>query len=127
MKIGMIMPAPAKLGAPYSSLVLRVNGSLAVCALLAVPPPAIFASAESIKTSRPRIASPIVMLDYLAPQWEQRNAVNPLHRCYTRRANPTSQTNLRAKRRPRHFAISSHWVQGSPLPKEVRNPRGGAL
>ncbi len=23
------------------------------------------------------------MLDYLPPQWEQRNAVNPLHGCYT--------------------------------------------
>ena len=32
--------------------------------------------------------------------------------------------NLRAKWRPRHFVISTfHRVQGSPLPKEVRNPR----
>ena len=34
---------------------------------------------------------------------------------------------MRAKGRPRHFAISSHWVQGSPLPKEreKREPHGG--
>jgi hypothetical protein len=31
---------------------------------------------------------------------------------------------LGAKWRPRHFAISTfHWVQGSPLPREARNPR----
>src|SRR3984957_20532948 len=33
-----------------------------------------------------------------------------------------SPPNLRAKCRPRHFAISCHWVQGSPLPKEEGNP-----
>jgi hypothetical protein len=49
IKIGMIMAAPAKLGAPYRSFVLRGNGSWEVCVAVAAPPPAIFASAESIK------------------------------------------------------------------------------
>jgi hypothetical protein len=31
----------------------------------------------------------------------------------------TQEKNLRAKWRPRHFAISYHWVQGSPLPREA--------
>src|SRR5260370_37586970 len=36
----------------------------------------------------------------------------------------TGKKNLRAKWRSRHFAISTfHRVQGSPLPKEARNPR----
>jgi hypothetical protein len=30
-----------------------------------------------------------------------------------------NEKNLRAKGRPRHFAISYHWVQGSPLPREA--------
>ena len=49
----MIIAAPAKLGAPYRSLVLRGNGSWEVCAAAVAPPPAIFASAVSIKTSGP--------------------------------------------------------------------------
>ena len=35
------------------------------------------------------------------------------------KACATKIRNLRAKWRPRHFAISFHWVQGSPLPKEA--------
>src|ERR1700723_274279 len=39
-----------------------------------------------------------------------------------------SPENLRAKRRPRHFAISYYWVQGSPLPKEaVKNETHGGF
>jgi hypothetical protein len=37
----------------------------------------------------------------------------------TEEEGDTTKKNLRAKGRPRHFAISSHWVQGSPLPKEA--------
>jgi hypothetical protein len=38
----------------------------------------------------------------------------------TLRAKQGSEKNMRAKSRPRHFAISTfHWVQGSPLPKEA--------
>src|ERR1700680_2707564 len=98
----MIIAAPAKLGAPYRSLVLRVNGSWEVCAAAAAPPPAIFASAESIKTSGQfaaiRSASRPLMLDYFPAQWERQNAADSLHADLTRLA--TSPQNLRAKCRP---------------------------
>src|SRR5579863_7457877 len=80
--------------------------------------------ANALKSSPPTVAKSNAGFTYRLVGRQSEKSANPQPRTTSRAGTGTRFILVGAKGRPRHFATSYHWVQGSPLPRKRETREG---